>query len=138
MNCFYLSNADAKLRYIYVCSIMMLLNILNCSIFIVLFLARCSIMMYLCGVIINRRAGNTIKTATKKMKTITIKTGWHKANDKLAATYKQLDYIHDLRNEENCPDWPFSSTTNAMRSLTKSDASEIIDALRNGDKIVFE
>ncbi len=72
------------------------------------------------------------------MRTITIETGWHKANDKFAATYKQLDYIHDLRTEENCPEWPFNSTTNAMRRLTKSDASEIIDALQNGDKVIFE
>ncbi|MDR3286943.1 MAG: cell division protein SepF [Prevotellaceae bacterium] len=71
------------------------------------------------------------------MKTTEIKTSWHKATDKFAVTYKQLDYIGDLRTSENCPEWPFSSTTNAMRSLTKSDASEIIDALKNGDTVIF-
>lgn len=72
------------------------------------------------------------------MKTIVITTTWHKATDKFAMTNSQLKYINSLRTEDNCPDWPFSSTTNAMRSLTKSDASEIIDALKEGNRIVFE
>lgn len=72
------------------------------------------------------------------MKTTVITTTWHKVNSPIAITYKQLDYINDLRTEENCPEWPFNSTTNAMRSLTKFDASEIIDALKNGDRVVFE
>jgi hypothetical protein len=69
---------------------------------------------------------------------ITIRTGWHKATDKFAATSAQLKYIAALRSNEKCPGWPFNSTTNAMRSLTKSDASEIIDALRAGNKVIFE
>lgn len=48
---------------------MMLLNILNCGIFITLFLAWCSIMMYLCSVINNKSAGDTINTTDKKMRT---------------------------------------------------------------------
>ena len=48
---------------------MMLLNILNCGIFITLFLAWCSIMMYLCGVVNNKSAGDTINTTDKKMRT---------------------------------------------------------------------
>lgn len=71
------------------------------------------------------------------METINIETSWHKANDNIAMTYKQLEFISDLRNEENCPEWPFGSSTNAMRSLTKFAASEIIDALKSGNKIVF-
>lgn len=74
------------------------------------------------------------------METVTIKLGWHKANATFAASYKQIDFINSLRTEENCPDWDvnFSSTTNAMRQLTKSAASDIISALKNGDKVVFE
>lgn len=69
--------------------------------------------------------------------TINIETSWHKADDKIAATYKQIDYIHDLRTDENMPEFPFRSTTNAMRSLTKYDVSVIIDALKSGKKVVF-
>ena len=29
-----------------------------------------------------------------------ITTGWHKANDRNAMTYKQLQYIYDLKNEK--------------------------------------
>lgn len=72
------------------------------------------------------------------MKTITIQTSWHKPTAAFAATKKQLDYIDSLRNDQNCPDWPFRSLTNAMRSLTKDDASEIIEALKNDDQVVFE
>jgi hypothetical protein len=72
------------------------------------------------------------------MDTIIIKKGWHKPTDRFAVTMAQLKYINDLRNDENCPRWPFDSKTNAIRSLTKSDASEIIDALKRGDTVVFE
>lgn len=71
------------------------------------------------------------------MKTI-IKTSWHKPTDSFAITKTQLDYIHALRNKDNCPEWPFPSTTNAMRSLTKADGSQIIDALKKGETILFE
>ena len=71
------------------------------------------------------------------MKTINIKTSWHKVNDKIAMTYKQLNYINELRDQDNCPEWPFVSSTNAMRSLTKFNASEIIDAFKSGNKIIF-
>lgn len=71
------------------------------------------------------------------MKTVKIETGWHKATDKVAMTYAQLEYISKLRNKENLPEWPFRSSTNAMRSLTKYDASEIIDALKSGKKVMF-
>lgn len=71
------------------------------------------------------------------MNTVNVQTTWHKVNDKIAMTYEQLKYISDLRNEENCAEWPFNSSTNAMRSLTKFDASEIIEELKNGNKIVF-
>lgn len=72
------------------------------------------------------------------METISITPGWHKATDPFAMTYKQLELISSLLNEENCPEWPFRSGTNAMRSLTKADASAIIDALKDGKKIVFK
>ena len=68
----------------------------------------------------------------------TITTRWHKATDRWAITYKQLKYIDSLRTDENCPEWPFNSTSNAMRSLTKEDGSEIIEALKNGDRVIFE
>lgn len=72
------------------------------------------------------------------MQTVKITTSWHKATDKIAITHKQLEYIGTLRNDENCPDWPFNSATNAMRSLTKYDASTMIDAFKAGNKIVFK
>lgn len=72
------------------------------------------------------------------METVVIKRGWHKVSDKIAMTYTQLEYIYELKTDENCPCFPFNSSTNAMRSLTKMDASEIIDALKRGDKVIFE
>lgn len=72
------------------------------------------------------------------METIVITKSWHKVNANYAMTYEQMQYIDRLRNSENCPDWPFHSGTNAMRSITKEDASTIIDALKNGNVVVFE
>jgi len=71
------------------------------------------------------------------MKTIEIKRGWHKATANYAMSYKQYEYINSLRTEENC-EWPFTSASNAMRSLTKEDASEIITALKSGCKVVID
>lgn len=68
------------------------------------------------------------------MKT-TITTGWHKANDRNAMTYKQLQYIYDLKTEDNVVGWNFNSQTNAMRQLTKDDASEIIETLKSGGTV---
>jgi hypothetical protein len=92
-----------------------------------------------------KRLGIAIKMAWAKVKTVAgvvmkeykAETSWHKATDKVAMTYAQLEYINKLRNEENCPNWIFGSSTNAMRSITKFEASNIIDALKNGEKIVF-
>lgn len=72
------------------------------------------------------------------METIVITKKWHKANAPYAMTYKQLQYIEGLRDAENCPEWPFRTTSNAMRSLTAKDASMIINALKAGDGVVFE
>lgn len=71
------------------------------------------------------------------MKTIEIETSWHKSDSKDAMTYKQYEFIMSLATDENLDGWGFKSTTNAMRSLTKFDASEIIDALKNGCKVVI-
>jgi hypothetical protein len=67
-----------------------------------------------------------------------IKTGWHKATDKFAATTAQLRYIAALQTEENLKGFEFSSKTQAMRSLTKSDASAIIEALKDGDTVILK
>lgn len=72
------------------------------------------------------------------MKDIKISISWHKVDSPEAMTNKQFKYINSLLTDENCPEWPFNSTTNACRSLTKADASEIIDALKAGDRIIFE
>lgn len=73
-----------------------------------------------------------------KMEELTIEKSWHKANSPQAMTKNQLEYIYDLRTEDNCDGWDFRSKTNAMRSLTKSDASEIIQHLESGGKIIIE
>lgn len=74
---------------------------------------------------------------TSEVKTIEIEKSWHKATDKIAMTYAQKQYIDNLSNEDNLIGWDFSSTTNAQRSLTKFDASEIIDALKAGNKVII-
>ena len=71
------------------------------------------------------------------MKTVKIKTGWHKATDSFACTCAQLKYLRDLCDAENCENWCFNSTTNALRSLSRASASEAIDALKRGDRIEF-
>lgn len=70
--------------------------------------------------------------------TIEIEKSWHKATDKIAMTYAQKQYIDNLSNEDNLIGWDFSSTTNAQRSLTKFDASEIIDALKEGKRVIIK
>lgn len=72
------------------------------------------------------------------MDTLIIESKWHKANDKFAMTYEQLEYIYSLMNDENLQGWRFGSKTNAMRSLTKSDASEIISTLKTGGKVIIK
>lgn len=69
---------------------------------------------------------------------VEITTTWHKATDKIAMTYAQIKYIDALAKESNIEGWDFSSNTNAQRSLTKYDASEIIDALKSGKKVVIK
>lgn len=72
------------------------------------------------------------------MKTIEIEKSWHKATDKIAMTYAQKQYIDDLSNEDNLVGWDFRSTTNAQRSLTKFDASEIIEVLKSGGRVIIK
>jgi hypothetical protein len=65
---------------------------------------------------------------------IQIKTGYHKAADKWAMSAAQYKFILSL-GTERIKGWDFPSTSQAMRYLTKSGASEIIDALKNGDEV---
>ena len=69
---------------------------------------------------------------------VEITTSWHKATDKIAMTYAQIKYIDALATDGNIEGWDFPSNTNAQRSLTKYDASEIIDALKGGKKVVIK
>jgi hypothetical protein len=70
----------------------------------------------------------------KKMRTVEISKGWHKPTDKMAMSNAQYEYITKLdeQNPNLLNGWNFNSKTNAMRSLTKMDASDIIDALKSG------
>lgn len=76
--------------------------------------------------------------ATAEAEVVEITTTWHKATDKIAMTYAQVKYIDALATEGNIEGWDFPSTTNAQRSLTKYDASEIIDALKSGKRVVIK
>ena len=76
--------------------------------------------------------------ATVEAEVVEITTTWHKATDKIAMTYAQVKYIDALATEGNIEGWDFPSTTNAQRSLTKYDASEIIDALKSGKRVVIK
>lgn len=76
--------------------------------------------------------------AEEETEIVEIKTSWHKATDKIAMTYAQIKYIDALATEGNIEGWDFPSNTNAQRSLTKYDASEIIDALKSGKKVVIK
>lgn len=78
------------------------------------------------------------EATTEATEVVEITTTWHKATDKIAMTYAQIKYIDALATEGNIEGWDFPSNTNAQRSLTKYDASEIIDALKGGKKVVIK
>lgn len=78
------------------------------------------------------------EAAEEETEVVEITTSWHKATDKIAMTYAQIKYIDALATEGNIEGWDFPSNTNAQRSLTKYDASEIIDALKSGKKVVIK
>lgn len=78
------------------------------------------------------------EATTEATEVVEITTTWHKATDKIAMTYAQIKYIDALATEDNIEGWDFPSNTNAQRSLTKYDASEIIDALKSGKKVVIK
>ena len=78
------------------------------------------------------------EAAEEETEVVEITTSWHKATDKIAMTYSQIKYIDALATEGNIEGWDFPSNTNAQRSLTKYDASEIIDALKSGKKVVIK
>jgi threonine aldolase len=65
-----------------------------------------------------------------------IQTEWHKANDRHAATYKQVQFLEKLLNERDI-EFPWKSNTNAQRMLNKAVASEAIDALLDNRQIIF-
>ncbi|MBR8726197.1 hypothetical protein [Bacteroides pyogenes] len=75
--------------------------------------------------------------ATEKQQVLEIEKGWYKPNDKDAMTYNQLEFIMSLMSDDNVEGWDFNSKSNAMRSISKSDASDIIDALQAGQKVVI-
>jgi hypothetical protein len=68
---------------------------------------------------------------------VTIEKGWHKPTDRGAMTNAQFEYIMvlDKKNSALLQGWNFNSKTNAMRSLTKEDASDIIEALKAGEAV---
>lgn len=77
--------------------------------------------------------------ATQENDLVEIEKHWHHPTDKIAATYDQVHYILELIHQlgkEYCK-WEFSSVTNAQRSLTKNDASRIIDALLARQKVII-
>lgn len=93
----------------------------------------------------NERQTNSLKIRSRRqlhntakiiLTTINIETSWHKPNDSIAMTYDQLKFIEKLKAGKSI-DWPFNSSTNAMRRLTKFDASAIIDALKENKTITF-
>lgn len=71
------------------------------------------------------------------MKQVIIEKSWHKATDKHAITFEQIKYIDSLAYKKGV-ELPFLSQTNTMRSYTKEDAINIIDALTNNYELIFE
>lgn len=71
------------------------------------------------------------------MKQVIIEKSWHKADDKHAITFEQIKYIEELASK-NGVELPFLSKSNTMRSYTKEDATNIIDALINNFELIFE
>jgi len=75
---------------------------------------------------------STTATAnTTAQQVIEVDKYWHKANDKNAMTYAQLEYINSL-GTRSIAGWDFPSSSQAIRRITKDGASEIISALKSG------
>lgn len=76
------------------------------------------------------------------MKTIQVKNLSNRQKD-IQMTYKQLDYITDLLESRPEEQKKFSENINGsskfqmFKKLTKSDASEIIEALKSGEEITY-
>lgn len=71
-----------------------------------------------------------------EIQTVEFNTTWHKVNSPFAMTHNQKSFIDSLSEKTgNLEGWNFKSSTNAMRSIDKFTASEIIDALKAGKKV---
>ena len=67
----------------------------------------------------------------QQQRVIEVEKFWHKANDKNAMTYAQLEYINAL-GTGSIEGWEFPSSSQAIRRITKDGASDIISALKSG------
>ncbi len=73
----------------------------------------------------------------KEEQPIIINKGWHKNGASYAMTYKQLKFIEEIETG-TLEGFKFDSNHQAMRSLTKHDASEIIDGLLADKKVIIQ
>ena len=60
--------------------------------------------------------------------------GAKRVNERIRMTYAQYTYICDLADEGLVSCWEWHSASNAMKSLSKSEASAIIEAAKSGKK----
>ena len=71
------------------------------------------------------------KEPEKKVYDVTL--GWNKKDQ---STYNQIDKITDILEERGeLSDWPFRSISQAQKRISFSEASNIISALKRGERI---
>jgi hypothetical protein len=78
---------------------------------------------------VSKLKGN--KEPEKKVYDVTL--GWNKKDQ---STYNQIDKITDMLEERGeLSDWPFRSISQAQKRISFSEASNIISALKRGERI---
>ena len=78
---------------------------------------------------VSKLKGN--KEPEKKVYDVTL--GWNKKDQ---STYNQIDKITDILEERGeLSDWPFRSISQAQKRISFSEASNIISALKRGERI---
>lgn len=78
------------------------------------------------------------KTKRCKISDVLVIDGAKRVNERIRMTYAQYTYICDLADEGLVSGWEWHSASNAMKSLSKSEASAIIEAAKSEKKTLIK
>lgn len=74
------------------------------------------------------------KTNKSRVEDMLVIDGAKRVDARIRMTYAQYTYICDLADEGLVSGWDWPSASNAMKSISKSEASAIIEAAKSGKK----